>query len=166
MGCSASEHSKIPVRRLAGSTRQPLSRFGHTQARSTQVPLVGRRRPQSSPGLPLGPPPTPGSNPGHRLLRPPTFPEGHSPCGSTSAAVFALQGPRKRVSQGLLCRVPRCLGAAAESLEPSGEETQVREEEGFLASLLPLPPAGVGARGAALGRRQRFFVSLAQATRH
>lgn len=41
------------------------------------------------------------------------------------------------MSQGLLCRVPRRLGAAAESLEPSGEETQAREEEGFLASLLP-----------------------------
>lgn len=59
VGCSAAEHSKITVRGLAGSTRQPLSRSGHTQARSTQVPLAGRQRPQSSPDLPLRPPPIP-----------------------------------------------------------------------------------------------------------
>lgn len=98
-------------------------------------PFLSRQRPQSSPDLPLCPSNL-GAHPGHRVLRPPTFFAGHSPCDSTSAAVFALQGPQKRASQGLPRRVPRCLGAA-ESLELSGEETQAREEEGFLASLLP-----------------------------
>lgn len=162
MGCSATAQSNSTDRRQAESTRESLPRSGHTQARSTQVPFDGGQSPLSNPGLPPRPLPARDPDPSQAPL-----PIGCS-CGpltlrfhqgSCLGRTGGLARGFSAKHQGAFEQRPKA--GAERGGDPSGRR-------GGVPSLSPphFLPAGVGARGAALGRRQRFFVSLAQVTRH